>query len=94
MTHELHAFGWDMLINKGDEIESRQGDITTQASRRFLIPKAHLLSLVVGKMRHGQWRMTHVTANIRGSGHTFGIETVGVDLQASSFTIERINDTL
>jgi hypothetical protein len=38
--------------------------------------------------------MAHVAANVRGCSHALGVETVGIDLQASSFSVERINDTL
>ncbi len=29
VTHQLHAFGWDVLHHERVEVESREGDITS-----------------------------------------------------------------
>jgi hypothetical protein len=37
--------------------------------------------------------MPHVTANVRGSGYAFGVETVGVDLQAQSLLVKLVDES-
>ena len=51
MAHKLHPFGWDVLHDKRDEIQSREGDIPTQTGGCFFIPKAQEMRLTHSSMR-------------------------------------------
>lgn len=87
VADHLHALGRNVGNQERDEIQSGAGHRLTLAGGSVDVPKGNLLSGVADQMESCQRGMAEVAADVFGSFEAFGIETLGIDLEATMVVI-------
>jgi hypothetical protein len=83
IAYHLHAFGRNVGDQERDEIQSGAGNCLALVCGSVDVSEGDLLSGVAGQMGSCQRRMAKIAADVFGSFEAFGIETFGIDLEAT-----------
>lgn len=87
IAYHLHAFGRNVGNQERDEIQSGAGHRLALVCGSVDVPEVNLLPGVADQMGSCQRRMAEIAADVFGSFEAFGVETLGIDLEATMIVV-------
>lgn len=94
IAHQLHPLRRDMRNKSRDKVEGGAGDDLLHLCGCVDIPVRDLLAVVSGQMGSGERRMAQIAPDVLRSIEPFGVETLGIDLEAMMIDIGLSDSTL